>query len=100
MHLLLALPAPAKLNLFLRVTGRRADGHHELQTAYTLIDLADSLDFERRDDGSIVREGDLVGDVENDLVVRAARALQHHSGTSLGAAISVTKWIPAGSGLG
>ena len=100
MHLLLALPAPAKLNLFLRVTGRRADGYHELQTAYTLIDLADLLDFERRDDGAIVREGDLVGDLENDLVVRAARALQHHSGTSLGATISVTKRIPAGSGLG
>ena len=73
MHLLLALPAPAKLNLFLHVTGRRADGYHELQTAYTLIDLADWLDFERRDDGSIVREGDLVGAVEDDLVVRAAR---------------------------
>ncbi len=100
MHLLLALPAPAKLNLFLRVTGRRADGYHELQTAYTLIDLADSLDFERRDDGSLGREGDLVGGVEDDLVVRAARALQQHSGTSLGAAISVTKRIPAGSGLG
>ena len=61
MRFALALPAPAKLNLFLRVTGRRADGYHELQTAYTLIDLADWLDFERRDDGAIVREGDLVG---------------------------------------
>jgi 4-diphosphocytidyl-2-C-methyl-D-erythritol kinase len=100
MEFALALPAPAKLNLFLRVTGRRADGYHELQTVYTLIDLADLLDFERRDDGAIVREGDLVGDLENDLVVRAARALQHHSGTSLGATISVTKRIPAGSGLG
>lgn len=100
MHLLLALPAPAKLNLFLHVTGRRADGYHELQTAYTLIDLADWLDFERREDGAIVREGDLVGAVEDDLVVRAARTLQQASGTSLGAAISVTKRIPAGSGLG
>ncbi|HKO66859.1 MAG TPA: 4-(cytidine 5'-diphospho)-2-C-methyl-D-erythritol kinase [Burkholderiaceae bacterium] len=100
MHLLLALPAPAKLNLFLRVTGRRADGYHELQTAYALIDLADLLDFERRDDGVIVREGDLVGELEQDLVVRAARALHDHSGTSLGATISVTKRIPAGSGLG
>ena len=100
MHLLLALPAPAKLNLFLRVTGRRADGYHELQTAYTLIDLADLLDFERRDDGAIVREGDRVGELEHDLVLRAARALHDHSGTSLGATISVTKRIPAGSGLG
>ena len=100
MHLLLALPAPAKLNLFLRVIGRRADGYHEIQTAYTLIDLADWLDFERRDDGSIVREGDLVSTVEDDLVVRAALALQQASGTSLGAAITVTKRIPAGSGLG
>ena len=100
MHLLLALPAPAKLNLFLRVISRRADGYHEIQTAYTLIDLADWLDFERRGDGLIVREGDLVGAVEHDLVVRAARALQQASGTSLGAAINVTKRIPAGSGLG
>lgn len=100
MELALALPAPAKLNLFLRVTGRRADGYHELQTAYTLIDLADLLDFERRDDGLIERQGDLVGDPDSDLVVRAARALQNHSGTTLGAAISVTKRIPAGSGLG
>ena len=100
MHLLLALPAPAKLNLFLHVTGRRADGYHELQTAYTLIDLADWLDFERRDDGSIVREGDLVGGVEDDLAVRAAHALQRASRTSLGVTISVTKRIPAGSGLG
>jgi 4-diphosphocytidyl-2-C-methyl-D-erythritol kinase len=100
MEFALALPAPAKLNLFLRVTGRRADGYHELQTAYTLIDLADLLDFERRDDGLIERQGDLVGDLDSDLVVRAARALQQHSGSSLGAAISVTKRIPAGSGLG
>ena len=100
MDFALALPAPAKLNLFLRVTGRRADGYHELQTAYTLIDLADLLDFERRDDGLIERQGDLVGDLDSDLVVRAARALQTHSGTTLGAAISVTKRIPAGSGLG
>ena len=58
MHLLLALPAPAKLNLFLHVTGRRRDGYHELQTAYVLTELADWLDFERRTDGAIVRDGD------------------------------------------
>ena len=100
MHLLLALPAPAKLNLFLHVTGRRADGYHELQTAYALIELADWLDFERRTDGSIVREGDLTGPVEDDLAVRAAHALQKASGTALGATIGVTKRIPVGSGMG
>ena len=100
MHLLLALPAPAKLNLFLRVTGRRGDGYHELQTAYTLVDLTDLLDFERRTDGLIVREGDLTGAVEDDLAVRAARALQKASGTALGATIGVTKQIPVGSGMG
>jgi 4-diphosphocytidyl-2-C-methyl-D-erythritol kinase len=100
MHLLLALPAPAKLNLFLHVTGRRPDGYHELQTAYALIELADWLDFERRIDGAIVRDGDLIGRVDDDLAVRAAHALRQASGTSLGATISVAKRIPAGSGLG
>ena len=100
MDLLLALPAPAKLNLFLHVTGRRADGYHELQTAYALIDLADLLDFERRDDGAIVREGDLIGTPGDDLALRAAHALRKVSGTSHGATIGVTKRIPAGSGMG
>ncbi len=100
MHLLLALPAPAKLNLFLHVTGRRADGYHELQTAFTLIDLADLLDFERRTDGAIMREGDLTGPADDDLAVRAAHALKRASGTSHGATIGVTKRIPAGSGMG
>lgn len=100
MHLLLALPAPAKLNLFLHVTGRRPDGYHELQTAYVLTELADWLDFERRTDGAIVREGGLIGRVEDDLAMRAAHALRQASATSLGATISVTKRIPAGSGLG
>lgn len=100
MHLLLALPAPAKLNLFLHVTGRRTDGYHDLQTAYALIGLADWLDFERRSDGAIVREGDLTGAADDDLAVCAAHALKRASGTSLGATISVTKRIPAGSGMG
>ena len=100
MHLLLALPAPAKLNLLLRVTGRRADGYHELQTVYALVDLADWLDFERRTDGAIVREGDLTGPVEDDLAVRAAHALQQASDTAFGATIGVTKRIPVGSGMG
>jgi len=100
MELLLALPAPAKLNLFLHVTGRRADGYHELQTAYTLINLADLLDLERRTDASIVREGDLVGALEDDLAVRAAHALNTFAGTRHGATIRVSKRIPSGSGMG
>lgn len=96
----LALPAPAKLNLFLHITGRRSDGYHELRTAFTLIDLADLLDFERRSDGAIVRDGDLVGPANGDLAMRAARALQSASATSYGATIGVTKRIPAGSGMG
>lgn len=100
MEVALALPAPAKLNLFLHVTGRRADGFHTLQTVFQLIDLADWLDFERRDDSRIVREGDVLGSIDDDLAVRAARALQHASGTRLGATIRVTKRIPSGSGMG
>ncbi|MDH5209242.1 MAG: 4-(cytidine 5'-diphospho)-2-C-methyl-D-erythritol kinase [Burkholderiaceae bacterium] len=100
MELLLGLPAPAKLNLFLHVTGRRADGYHTLQTVFQLIELADWLDFERRGDGRIVREGDLLGPVEDDLVVRAARALQSATGARWGATLRVAKRIPAGSGMG
>lgn len=100
MELLLALPAPAKLNLFLHVIGRRADGYHDLQTAYALIDLVDLLDFEARSDGAIVRAGDLLSAIEDDLAVRAAHALNKAAGTSHGATISVTKHIPAGSGMG
>jgi 4-diphosphocytidyl-2-C-methyl-D-erythritol kinase len=96
----LGLPAPAKLNLFLHVTGRRADGYHTLQTAFQLIDLADWLDFERRGDGQIVREGDLRWEAGDDLAVRAALALQQATGCRLGASIRVTKNIPAGSGMG
>jgi len=96
----LGLPAPAKLNLFLHVTGRRADGYHTLQTAFQLIDLADWLDFGRRSDGQIVREGDLRWDASEDLAVRAALALQQATGCRLGASIRVTKNIPPGSGMG
>ena len=96
----LGLPAPAKLNLFLHVTGRRADGYHTLQTVFQLIDLADWLDFERRDDGRIVREGDLPWNEANDLPVRAATALKEATGCRLGASVRVTKNIPPGSGMG
>jgi len=99
-RLFLGLPAPAKLNLFLHVTGRRADGYHELQSLMVPIALADTLDFELRDDRRIVRSGDLIGPVENDLCMRAATLLQQASGTSLGVDIVVEKRIPAGSGMG
>ena len=96
----LGLPAPAKLNLFLHVTGRRDDRYHTLQTVFQLVDLADWLDFERRDDGAIVRDGDLLSVADEDLAVRAARALQQVTGCTWGATIRVTKRIPAGSGMG
>jgi 4-diphosphocytidyl-2-C-methyl-D-erythritol kinase len=96
-----AWPAPAKLNLMLRIVGRRADGYHLLQTVFQFIDLADTLWFEVRTDGVIRREGGLFGlPEEADLVVRAARLLQQHCVTGLGASIRYQKRIPAGGGLG
>jgi len=96
------VPAPAKLNLFLHVTGRRADGYHELQTVFRFIDLCDRLDFDVRRDGLVQREGEAVPGLapENDLVVRAARALQQATGVRLGAQIRYAKRIPSGAGLG
>jgi len=96
-----AWPAPAKLNLFLHVTGRRPDGYHELQTLFRLIDHADTVHLEVRDDGAIVREADLPGVAEaQDLTLRAARALQAASGCRLGAGIGLSKQLPMGGGLG
>lgn len=96
-----ALPAPAKLNLFLHVTGRRADGYHTLQTVFRLIDLHDEIDLALRDDGRITRTAGLDGvAADDDLVVRAAHALRAASGVRLGAEIAVRKRIPAGGGLG
>src|SRR5690554_3981610 len=96
------VPAPAKLNLFLHVTGRRSDGYHTLQTVFRFIDLSDTLDFDLRRDGQICLDGEsLPGlNAEDDLVVRAARALQQASGSSLGAQIRCSKHIPSGAGLG
>lgn len=96
------VPAPAKINLFLHVTGRRADGYHLLQTAFRFVDLQDYLSFELRSDGHIVREQEtLTGlSAEQDLIVRAARALQQATGCALGAQIHCQKNIPAGAGLG
>jgi 4-diphosphocytidyl-2-C-methyl-D-erythritol kinase len=94
-------PAPAKLNLFLHVTGRRTDGYHELQTAFQLIDLCDTVAITVRDDGLIERPvGPALVEAESDLTVRAARALQGATGTLLGASLSVIKRIPLGGGLG
>ncbi len=94
-------PAPAKLNLFLHVTGRRQDGYHELQTVFQLIDLCDIVAIVIREDGAIERpEGPADVPPETDLVVRAARALQAASGTGLGATLRVRKRIPMGGGLG
>ncbi len=94
-------PAPAKLNLFLHITGRRADGYHELQTLFQLVDLADTIAIRVREDGAILRcEGPADVPAESDLAVRAARALKAASGTRLGADLRVLKRIPQGGGLG
>ncbi len=94
-------PAPAKLNLFLHVLGRRADGYHELQTAYQLIDLADRLSFALRGDGEIRRlAGPSSVPAEADLTVRAARLLRTVGGVSKGAEIRLEKRIPLQGGLG
>ena len=94
-------PAPAKLNLFLQVTGRRGDGYHDLQTVFQLIDLADEIQIQVRRDGLIERQAGPEGvPAEADLIVRAARALQAVSGSPLGADLGVTKRIPLGGGLG
>jgi 4-diphosphocytidyl-2-C-methyl-D-erythritol kinase len=94
-------PAPAKLNLFLHVTGRRADGYHELQTLYQLIDLCDTVTLTVREDGQIERPLGPPGvPAEADLTVLAARALQSGTGTRLGVSLKVHKRIPVGAGLG
>ena len=95
-------PAPAKLNLFLQITGRRPDGYHQLQTVFRLLDWGDSIRLRVREDGQIVRHGLAASGVEaeDDLAVRAARLLQSASASRLGADISVEKRIPMGGGFG
>jgi 4-diphosphocytidyl-2-C-methyl-D-erythritol kinase len=94
-------PAPAKLNLFLHVTGRRADGYHELQTVFQLVDLHDTITISLRSDGRIERPKGPPGvDAEIDLTVRAAKALQGATRCRLGATLHVRKRIPMGGGLG
>ncbi len=96
-----AWPAPAKLNLFLHVTGRRADGYHELQTAFQLLDYCDEILVEPRADGRILRPRGAAGVApEADLAVRAARRLQAAAACPQGADIHVNKRIPLGGGLG
>src|SRR5690606_1709889 len=96
------VPAPAKINLFLHVTGRRDDGYHFLQTAFRFVDLNDYLSFVPRSDGQIRRVHSTLSDVEpeQDLVIKAARALQQATGTRQGVNISCIKNIPSGAGMG
>ena len=94
-------PAPAKLNLFLHVVGRRNDGYHLLQTILTLIDFGDRLRFRKRNDGIIGRVNDIPGVApESDLAVRAAKMLQQETGIRFGADVELEKHIPIGGGLG
>ena len=93
--------APAKINLFLHVVGRRPDGYHLIQSVFRLIDLADELTIVATDDGRVVRDGRVEGVAEDDdLAIRAARSLQAASRTTCGATISIRKRIPMGGGLG
>ena len=97
----LTLPAPAKLNLFLHITGRRPDGYHNLQTLFQLLDYGDQVDFTRRRDGEIRLQPPIPGLAAADnLIVKAARALQAASGTRLGADIYLHKYLPMGGGIG
>lgn len=96
-----SFPAPAKVNLFLHITGRRADGYHLLQTIFRLLDFSDTLKLRPRQDGVISRVQDIAGVPEDhDLCVRAARLLQQHTGCSMGVDIALDKRIPMGGGLG
>ncbi|QVM92202.1 4-(cytidine 5'-diphospho)-2-C-methyl-D-erythritol kinase [Pseudomonas entomophila] len=97
----LTLPAPAKLNLWLHITGRRADGYHELETVFQFLDHGDELSFSLREDGVIHLHSE-IADVPHDsnLIVRAARKLQEQSGTKLGADIWLHKVLPMGGGIG
>ena len=98
---MLILPAPAKLNLFLHITGRRADGYHELQTVFQFIDLQDTITLANRSDQQInrVTSWSEVAE-EDDLMVRAAQKLANSYGISAGVDIAIEKHIPMGAGLG
>ena len=97
----ITISAPAKLNLFLHITGQREDGYHLLQTVFQFLDYADTINLTVREDKHIVRVSDLAGvPAEDDLVVKAAKLLQNHCAVDLGADISVEKVLPMGGGLG
>ncbi|WPC36260.1 4-(cytidine 5'-diphospho)-2-C-methyl-D-erythritol kinase [Acinetobacter sp. YWS30-1] len=97
---MIRVPAPAKLNLFLHITGRRPDGYHELQSIFQLIDLCDWLEFEQTDDQQIQIEGLSSVDLEQNLIYRAAQILQPYAKTPSGLIIRLEKNIPMGAGLG
>jgi 4-diphosphocytidyl-2-C-methyl-D-erythritol kinase len=95
------LPAPAKLNLFLHVTGRRSDGYHTLESLMVPIDRTDFVTLSTRDDGEVIRSGGASGvDADDDLAVMAARLLQRECGVDRGASIHIDKRVPMGAGLG
>jgi 4-diphosphocytidyl-2-C-methyl-D-erythritol kinase len=97
----LVLPAPAKLNLFLHVVGRRDDGYHLLETFFTFLDYGDSVSLRVAPDGQFLRTSELEGvPQEQDLCIKAARLLAQYSGCSKGVALSVSKKLPMGGGLG
>ena len=100
----LRLLAPAKINLFLHIVGRRTDGYHLLQSAFELLDWSDTIHLTTRPESDIRREGDVIGALDQDLAVRAARALQSttqwQGSSQPGVMIRVDKVIPAGAGLG
>jgi len=97
----LVVPAPAKINLFLHVTGRRADGYHTLESLFVLIDFADTVEVAVRADGRVVRDVPITGISESDdLTLRAANALRDATGATVGATLRLTKRIPQGAGLG
>ena len=97
----LTVPAPAKLNLMLHITGQREDGYHNLQTLFQFIDICDELDFRVRQDNQLTLEPAIDGVAfEDNLIIKAARALQARSNRSLGADIRLNKILPMGGGLG
>ena len=97
----LSLPAPAKINLFLHITGRRKDGYHNLQTLFQLLDYGDQLDISTHQNGNIQLSPSIPGvPSKENLIYRAAKALQQHSGCKLGATIHLHKRLPLGAGLG
>jgi 4-diphosphocytidyl-2-C-methyl-D-erythritol kinase len=100
MQALYDVPAPAKLNLFLHVVGKRPDGYHLLQSIFVLIDWADTLHFERRPDGKLARHDSGDALPAEDLCLRAARLLRAESGCTQGADIHIEKRLPAGAGMG